>query len=383
MIFENDGFDRDYINGYDPDTLRRLEAIRVDGAGRIGALAPELVVTRQRVLGARTHLNTRIGISQGAHADQREWETSVGAQSVRFTGWKHLGVIVLLVAGGVAETYFAFNGVRYGAGSLGAIKSPFDDPLALFGAAVIGGFSVFAAHLAGTSFAQSERSVMHEPIPADLATSLSTPLGVRSDPNDAAMHETSPVADLEQVLAGESDRVDVPVDSAIPASREVRNEERQHHLAVFRTARSKNTYRRIGIALVLMGLALWAVNGSLRGAYLDALPAKSGPTSSGMVAPSADAPKSASAGGHELEIIGLSMLIFLLSGAVVFAAHTPLELRGKELRLRAKDAHKNVLKALKSTEQAIRDFEQARAAHDLASVTAIATGNTARVPEDA
>lgn len=365
------------------EVLETVYAIEQAGAERLARATVELAVPRQAMHVARTNLNGALKNFQSAMADLVEFTASVGAQAVQASLIVRVVVMSILLLGGAAESAFAFNGVRWALGDVGAIDHPWDDPLALLGAAVIGGLSVLLAKKAAAHFAWAERSVMHEPIRAELAHGVHTPQAVKADESNLELTESLPLVADEMVLYVD----DLDEDPVVPESDEVQAEKRNRHKAVFRSPRSRKIHLLIAASILTVGLGIWTVNGHMRGDYASHLPKPA--TASGVVqatglaaAKPVASSKPKDSGVSESAIVLMSIFIFLASVLIAYASSPATQLRAKELKGNVKTTRKDAQLALQEAKQVLLEYEQAAINIELAKTETDLLTKTARLPED-
>ncbi len=383
-------FQPEDLAGLSGEAQLAMKAIAVKYAKIVQSLAPEHAAAFEHVKAHWKAVHKANRLAQTAQADQVIFENSVGAQAAQGSKLKEAAVFATLTAAAAAETNFAFPAVRYATGQTGVLSSPLDDPVSLAAATAIGLLSLGAAHFAGEQFSWSERSLMHDPKPAEVNADVQTPDAVRADPTSKEVLETSPLADMLEPARRAVDRQTMlpgmAAAQSVPASAEVGGEAaRKRFKPVLSDTRSAGLRRKIGIALVVGGIGLWSINGMLRAAYLEKLSGPKTTVVTGLFKPAPALPRAEGMSQTQLEIavIGMSILLFLISVGIVFAAHAPSELRGKTLSRRTKKAEKHLLKRVKAADKAIRTYEKSRAAIEIAKIEAQNVAATARISRKA
>lgn len=385
-----------------PDTQRRILDAR---AKLLEILADnsELEVAKGPAYAAATRYNSSLRLLQGAAGDYTVFERSVGPQAIAPSRQSEWTMLSLLVASGLVEGYLGFNGLRFALGQIGYVRYPWEDPLSLTGSMVIGAMSVLSAHHAGKSFSSTERSVMHEPVPAEISLDSEVPETVKADPvNGTGLFENSTLVGTTQTFDEDPlpDLFELEPTEPVPPSPEVLAEEARaeealaadadnakikRYLPVLRAPRSQGLSRKIGIALVSVTLGLWTVNGVLRGGYLARLPTPGAAVSTGIFGSQVATPKPPAGLSHletTVAITLLSWFFYLLAVGVVFAQSTPAQQRGKDLRKRVKDAEKALNETLDAIEDVIRNYQKRRYAPEIARLKARNAEATARIVED-
>jgi hypothetical protein len=331
------------------------------------------------------------------------FETSVGPQAVAPSRQSELTVLGVLLASGLVEGYLGFNGLRFALGQIGYVQYPWQDPLSLTASMVIGSMSVLSAHRAGKSFSWSERSIMHEPVPAEICLDSDVPDTVKADPvNGTDLFETSTIVEYARTLEEERppDVFDFEPAEPVRPSPEVLAEQARaeellaakghetritRYLPLLRAPRSQGLSRKIGAALVCVTLGLWTVNGVLRGGYLARLATPGVPAATGTFGSQLATPAS-QPGLSRLEttiaITLVSWFVYLLAVGVVFVQATPAQQRGKELRKRLKDAESSINDTVDDVERVFRNFQTLRATLEIAKLTARDAESAARIGDE-
>lgn len=323
---------------------------------------------RRRVAGAvarpaAARVNALGRMVEVAAHDLAAFEASVGALAVRLRTATWIGVLLLFA--GVVEAFLAFPGIRYSLGDLGQIHYPWQDPLPLVSALLIGALSMVTAKYAGINLAWSERTTMHEPEPASITHPEHTPsLASLDSQSTEDLLGPSAVQELEGLDATMFDRIPPSLEVGDAAERQAAERDAQEAFrsaSLLHSPRSRRLHRTIAFGLILTQLGLWTVNGILRASYLARLPqpGASAPSAGGILGSSFSLPHT-----HTLSptltgilIILVSWFFFLLAVGVVVAMHSPAQLRWEDLKQRLD-------RAVKLHKQAMKDAGPALATHE-------------------
>lgn len=367
-----------------PDTHKRLMSLTDETAVDVAQHNGDHAVSQQWALLAYSAIHHQLKIVQDAFAKRAGFLEAVGAQSVTVSRPLKIFAALLLTVAAVVEANLAFPGIRFSLGRVGNIDSPFEDPLSLSAALIVGLVSVTVAHLAATQFSWSERSLMKDPEEPTIHHHHLTPRAVQ--PDEPGHHQVLGSSPFGAWVAGLSDdHFEYSIGTPVAVSDEVQAEESRRHdeakqrlTQVLLGGRDQGLSRKIGIGLVAFGVGLWTVNGVLRVAYLSRLHPNSGPATGGLLG-SAPTGHSASlvSGPTEVAIVLFSILLFLAAVGIIFAMHTPAQLRAAELCRNADTEKKKLIKELKAFERAIRDHENIKSKIDVA----VLQGRTAQAAE--
>jgi hypothetical protein len=374
------------VEHLDPEAQQQVLDIANGVAGVRAERHPALRVAREHALQAASRVSAKLRHHTGAHHDFVEFEAVEGGKSVPAAARRILFAVLLGAA--LVDAYLAFNGVRYALGDLGQISYPWQDPLALASALMIGAVSLLTAKFGGEHLAWAERSTMHEPTRAKIRIPRHVRSLVTEDP-----------ATLERVL-GEAP-ISVADDAfgdldVIPPSPEVIAE--QEHVAaeaaaeeealaahLFESPRSRRVHLAVAIALIGGQLSMWTVTGVLRAAYLARLTAAN--TTSvgkggllGSTAPVHSTGMGPVATG--VLIVLASWFFYLLAVGVVFSMSSATQMRGEELERRMERANTALAAAIADAAEHLHEFERLRSSLAATEVAAANDGTLARLDRE-
>ncbi len=388
-MHQNFSVDPSFDEYLGPDAHKRLLAVTDSTADGLAKHGPSHAVTKQWALAGYSAVRSQLKNAQVAWAQLATFIEAVGAQAIAPSRLKKLLVTMVLALVAGAEANLAFPGVRFSLGRIGQINSPFEDPLSLIVAVIIGLVSVAIAEFAAHEFSRSERSLMKEPIEPEIHHHHLTPRAVHSDePGNARVLEASALGDYVTSL-NEDPLADLS--TAFPASAEVEAEEARHNDEakrrfdqVLRGGRSCGLSRKIGLGLVALGIGLWTMSGIMRVSYLSHIHPSTAPVTGGILGSAAPTthPASLVSAPTEVAIILFSILLFLASVAIVFALSSAAQLRAEELRRHAKAEKKQLLKTLEEFEKRIRDHVENESKVELAKLKGKTAHASERIPRE-